>query len=102
MDTIKKAVELFKENADNTMAVWEMTFPEDAKYNLSSVAPEERQILSHIVHNGPSTTADIYESCKSTMSESTFLRMWKSLHNGGLIFEVTNGTFDIVPNLTDL
>lgn len=102
IDTIRKAVELFKENADNTMAIWEMTFPDDAKYNLSSIAPEERRILGYIVRNGPSTQKDIYESCKDQMSESVFLRMWKSLYEGGLIFEVNNGVFDIVPNLTDL
>lgn len=101
-DNIRRVVELFRNNADNTMAVWEMTFPNDAKYNLSSLAPEERRILSYIVRNGPSSQRDIFESCKENMSETVFLRMWNSLHNGGLIFEASTGIFDIVPNLTDL
>lgn len=102
IQTIQKAVELFKENADNTMTIWEMAFPDDAKYNLSTVAPEERRILGHIIRNGPSSRRDVYESCKENMSEGTFLRMWKSLFEGGLIFETMSGVFDIVPNLTDL
>lgn len=102
LDTVKRAFALFKDNADNTMRVWEDIHLESGKYNLSVLAPEERKIIGFIVRNGPSSPELVFDSLKSAMSESTFGRMWKSLYNGGAIYEKNNGLFDIVPNLTEL
>jgi hypothetical protein len=102
LETIKKAIQLYRHNVDDVMKVWEDAFPEAGEFNLAGIAPEERKIIAYIIRNGPSSMEEIFQSCKQEMSEAVFIRMWNSVYNGGLIFEKSNGIFDIVPNIRDL
>jgi hypothetical protein len=36
------------------------------------------------------------------MSEAVFDRIWKTVYDGGLIYEKGNGLFDTIPQLRDI